>query len=297
MVKGLYRRGQRLGIVATSDGAGEVVEVGSRVSRFALGDKVLTTFHQGHIYGVPDAQMLFDTLGGAVDGPLTQYGIYNEQNIVRMPQGLNYLEGSTLCQSGITAWNSLYGLKDKALKAGDWVLVQGSGGVSIFGLQFAKAAGAKVIATTSSPEKAEKLKQLGADHVINYKEDPNWGETAKKLTPGGEGVHHVIEVGGPQTVAQSFKAVRTYGNIAIVGFLAGYDAPNQSWLDPLNYGCSVFGVLVGSREQFEDMNRAIEANNIRPVVDKKVFKLEEAREAYDLLASQNVFGKLCIQID
>lgn len=199
-----------------------------------------------------------------------------------MPSNLNYLEGSTLTCAGLTAWNALYGLESKKLMPGDWVLTQGTGGVSIFALQFAKAAGAKVIATTSSKEKADTLKKLGADHIINYKEDTNWGETAKQFT-GDRGVQHIVEVGGPTTMKQSLTAIGIDGVITIVGFLGGMKTEKQpTFLDCLMNICTVRGVLVGSRVQFEEMNRAIEANNIKPVVDQKVFKLEEAKEAYQV---------------
>jgi NADPH:quinone reductase-like Zn-dependent oxidoreductase len=188
----------------------------------------------------------------------------------------------------------LYGLKP--LLPGEYVLTQGTGGVSIFAVQFAKAAGAKVIATTSSEAKAQRLKELGADHVLNYREDANWGETAKKITGGG-GVHHVLEVGGPNTMTQSLKAIARDGIITIIGFLGGVRGEKQpTFLECLNTGSIVRGVLVGSRLQFEEMNRAIEANNILPVVDEKVFKLAEAKEAYQYMWDQKHFGKLTIDI-
>lgn len=168
-----------------------------------------------------------------------------------MPSNLNYLEGATLVCAGLTAWNALYGLSP--LMPGDYVLTQGSGGVSIFALQFAKAAGAKVIATTSSPSKMEILRKLGADHVINYKETPNWGEKAKALTPGGVGVKHVIEVGGPGTMAQSLEAVQIDGIISIIGFVATPTKEQPTFLDCLSKMCTVRGLLVGSRQQFEAM--------------------------------------------
>ena len=161
-------------------------------------------------------------------------------------------------------------------------MTQGTGGVSIFAVQFAKAAGARVIATTSSSEKAEQLKKLGADHIINYKEDANWGESAKKLT-GGSGVQHVLEVGGPSTMKQSLNAIAIEGVISIIGFLGGAKMDNPpGFMDCLMNICTVRGVLVGSRMQFEEMNRAIEANDIKPVVDSKVFKLAETKEAYQV---------------
>ena len=302
-------------MVPASDGAGTVDAVGKKVTRFQKGDKVLTLFNQGHIAGSLDAQSLAGGVGGMVDGALRQYGAYDELGLVSMPSNLNFLEGSSLTCAALTAWNGLYGLKGRDLKPGDWVLTQGTGGVSIFAVQFAKAAGARVIATTSSSDKAEKLKQLGADHIINYKDDENWGETAKKHT-GGTGVNHVIEVGGPATMKQSLNAIAIDGVISIIGFLGGGKVDNPpGFLDCLMHIATVRGVLVGSRQQFEEMNRAIEANNIKPVIDEKVFKLEETNDAYQVSAKpcrprvldtadslqymwdQKHFGKLCISID
>ena len=175
---------------------------------------------------------------------------------------------------------------------GDWVLTQGSGGVSIFALQFAKAAGAKVIATTSSTAKGERLKKMGADHVINYKEDETWGETAKKLT-GGRGVQHILELGGPNTMHQSFAAIGFEGVITIIGAVGGRSVANQpSFLECVPHIAIIRGVFVGSRMQFEAMNSAIEANNIKPVIDEKVFRLEEAKDAYQV--SVDVFTILLV---
>nr|POE72230.1 zinc-type alcohol dehydrogenase-like protein [Quercus suber] len=297
ITKGLYPFAQREGVVPGSDGAGEVVQVGKGVHRFKEGDKVLTLFNQAHIAGSLDAYSITTGVGGMVDGSLQQYGAYDEQGLVHMPSNLNYLEGSTLTCAAVTAWNALYGIKSRELLPGNWVLTQGTGGVSIFGVQFAKAAGARVIATTSSAEKGERLKQLGADHVINYKEDTNWGETAKKLT-GGVGVQHVIEVGGPNTMKQSLKAIAIDGVIGIIGFLGGVKGEKQpSYVDCLTNVCTVRGVYVGSRLQFEEMNRAIEANNIKPVVDKTVFKLDDTKDAYQYMWDQKHFGKVAISIE
>ncbi|KAI4243917.1 MAG: hypothetical protein L6R42_010612, partial [Xanthoria sp. 1 TBL-2021] len=197
----------------------------------------------------------------------------------------------------LTAWNGLYGLESKALKPGDTVLTQGTGGVSIFALQFARAAGARVIATTSSASKADTLRKLGADTVINYKDDPDWGETAKKASPHGLGVDHILEVGGPKTMAQSLKAVKPEGVISIIGFLGGMSKEQPSFLECLNNIVTVRGVLVGSRLQFENMNEAIDANGIKPVVDEKVFSLEELKDAYQYMWDQKHFGKLTVKID
>lgn len=276
----MYPFPQRDNVVPASDGAGTVAAVGTSVTRFKEGDNVITLFNQGHIAGSVDETSLAGGVGGVVDGALRQYGSYDEQGLVHMPSNLNYLEASTLTCAGLTAWNALYGLKQ--LMPGDWVLTQGTGGVSIFAVQFAKAAGAKVIATTSSKEKGDRLKQLGADHVLNYKEDTNWGETAKKLT-GGRGVQHVVEVGGPNTMKQSLKAVAFDGVITIIGFLGGAKGEEQpTFLDVLTNICTVRGVIVGSRHQFEEMNRAVEANNIKPVIDQKVWKLEQTKDAYQV---------------
>jgi len=294
---GQYPFAQKEGVVPASDGAGTVEAVGRHVHRFQKGDKVITLFNQGHLGGSLDGYSSTTGVGGTIDGALRQYGAYDEQGLVHMPSNLNFLEGATLTCAGLTAWNALYGLESRKLIPGDWVLTQGTGGVSLFAVQFAKAAGARVIATTSSKDKAEKLKQFGADEVINYKEDANWGETAKKLT-GGRGVQHVLEVGGPNTMKQSLKSIAIDGVITIIGFLGGVKGEEQpTFLDCLMNICTVRGVLVGSRLQFEEMNRAVEANNIKPVVDAKVFKLAEVREAYQYMWDQKHFGKLCISIE
>ncbi|KAL1303532.1 hypothetical protein AAFC00_006906 [Neodothiora populina] len=292
IAKGAYPFAQRDGVVPGSDGAGIVESVGPKVHRFKPGDKVITLFNQGHLFGSVDSYSVTTGTGGVIDGTLQQYGCYNEEGLVPLPSHLNFFEGATLTCAGLTAWNALFGAK--RLMPGQWVLTQGTGGVSIFALQFAKISGAKVISTTSSSEKADILKSLGADHIINYKEDANWGETAKKIT-NGVGVHHVIEVGGPNTMKQSLKAIALDGTISIIGFLGGVKGEEQpSFLEALSNICTVRGVYVGSREQFQEMNVAIEANNLKPVVDKKIFTLDEAKEAYQYMWDQKHFGKLCI---
>ncbi|KAI9799804.1 MAG: hypothetical protein M1825_004364 [Sarcosagium campestre] len=278
MPKGLYSSGVRDGVVPGSDGAGAVEAVGSKVTRFKIGDKVLTLFNQGHQAGSLTPATRATGLGGTVDGTFAQYGIFNENGLVSIPPSLNWLEGSTLTCAGLTAWNALYGLR--SLLPGQTVLVQGTGGVSIFALQFALAAGAVVIATTSAEKKVQRLKELGAHHVINYKTDANWGETAKSLTPDKEGVDFVVEVAGPKSMAQSLKAIKIDGIINIIGFVGGQGSDQPGFLDCLSNVCTVRGLLVGSRLQFEEMNRAIEANKIKPVLDSQVFQLEDLKEAY-----------------
>ncbi|KAM0227617.1 hypothetical protein ACHAPO_011412 [Fusarium lateritium] len=291
---GTYPFGVAPGIIPGSDGAGEVVAVGSKVTRFETGSKVVTLFMQTHYGGPLTPQALGSGVGGSIDGTLRQYGIFNENGLVHMPKNLSYLEAGTLSCSALTAWNALYGLK--AVLPGDWVLVQGSGGVSISGLQFAKAAGARVIATTSSAAKAKILKDLGADHVINYKENANWGDEAKKLT-GGVGVDHVLEVGGATTVTESLKAVAIGGLVTIVGWIGGEGETGPSFPQILSSMAVIRGIVVGSREQFEAMIRVIEASNIKPVLDQRVFKLEDLKEAYKYMADQKHFGKVAISIE
>ncbi|KAH8809095.1 hypothetical protein F5884DRAFT_753598 [Xylogone sp. PMI_703] len=295
IAKNKYPFGVRDGVIPGSDGAGEVVAVGSKVTRFKTGDKVCTLFNQAHLGGSLNPKTAGTGVGGIVDGTLRQYGAFNEQGLVAMPSTLTYEEASTLSCAAVTAWNALYGLKP--LLPGDVVLTQGTGGVSIFAAQFAKAAGATVIATTGSPQKVEVLKKLGVDHIINYKEDPNWGETAKSLTPNGEGVAHVIEVGGPGTIAQSFKAVKMEGVISIIGFLDNSGEQQPSYLEPLSRNAIVRGILVGSRILFEELNRAIDANKIKPAVDSKIFSLEQLPDAYQYMWDQKHFGKVVIKID
>ncbi|KAL2255226.1 hypothetical protein VTK26DRAFT_3835 [Humicola hyalothermophila] len=196
--------------------------------------------------------------------------------------------------AGLTAWNCLYGLR--RVKKGDAVLVQGTGGVSLFGLQFAKAAGATVVATTSTAEKAELLKKLGADHVVNYREDPNWGVTARKLTPNGEGFDHILELGGKGTLSQSLEAVKLEGIISTIGVLGGVPPPDPI-IQTLARICTVRGVYVGSREQLEAMVQAIEEHDIHPVMDKTVFTLDQVKEAYEYMLAQKHIGKIGINIE
>ncbi|POR37005.1 Zinc-type alcohol dehydrogenase-like protein [Tolypocladium paradoxum] len=285
-------------VVPGSDGAGTVIAIGQHVTRFKPGDKVVTLFNQEHIGGPVNAEASRSGLGGAIHGTLRSVGAFNEQGLVRMPENLTPVEAATLPCAGLTAWNALFGLADNQVVAGQWVLTQGTGGVSIFALQFAKAAGAKVIATTGSNEKATVLKELGADHVINYNETPDWGAVAKNLT-GGIGVDHVVEVAGPKSMAQSLAAIKISGVVTIIGFVGGHAKDQPGFLDCLTNLCTVRGILVGSRAQMEDMCRAIEANpeRLRPVVDKKLFRLEEVKDAYEYQWSGKHFGKVCVQIE
>jgi len=281
------------GVIANSDGAGEVVATGSKVQSFKAGDKVVTLFNQGHLAGPVDLNSAKTGLGGAIDGTLTKYAVLPETGILHMPSNLNYSEAATLTCAGLTAWNALYGLKQ--IKPGDSILVQGTGGVSIFALQFAKAAGAFIVATTSSSEKAKTLKQLGADHVLNYKTTPEWGQAARDLTPGKAGFDNIIEVGGPSTLRESFKCIKMEGIISMIGFVAGTDDVEPSALAPLSNICTVRGIYVGPRDQMVDMNRAVEHMNIKPIVDRE-FAFEEAVDAYEYVYAQKHIGKVVIKV-
>ncbi|KAB8212051.1 hypothetical protein BDV34DRAFT_208532 [Aspergillus parasiticus] len=270
-------------VVPLGDGAGVVQAIGPQVTRFQVGDSVIPIFHQGHLAGSLDAKSIKTGLGSSLDGTLRPYGAFDEERLVKLPGNLSFIEDATLPCAALTAWSALYGLQGKAVAQGDIVLTQGTGGVSLFALQFAKASGAKVIATTSSKEKADLLKQLGADEVINYKECPR--------------VTHIVEVAGPATMKESLKAIKIDGVISMVGFVAGSPAADQpSLIDTLFRVCTVRGIGVGSRLQFEGMNRAIEVNDIHPVVDNRIFKFGEVREAYQYLSDQKHVGKVCIEI-
>ncbi|KOC18722.1 putative quinone oxidoreductase [Aspergillus flavus AF70] len=297
IVKGQYPFPVKDSVVPLGDGAGVVQAIGPQVTRFQVGDRVLPIFHQGHLAGSLDAKSIKTGLGSSLDGTLRPYGAFDEERLVKLPENLSFIEGATLPCAALTAWSALYGLQGKAVAQGDIVLTQGTGGVSLFALQFAKASGAKVIATTSSKEKAELLKQLGADEVINYKECPQWGEVVRGLTPNNEGVTHIVEVAGPATMKESLKAIKIDGVISMVGFVAGSPAVDQpSLMDTVFHVCTVRGIAVGSRIQFEEMSRAIEANDIHPVVDNRIFKFGEVHEAYQYLSDQKHVGKVCIEI-
>lgn len=282
-----------------SDGAGTVLAVGKDVQRFKPGDRVVTLFNQGHLGGPADEKALQTGLGRLLDGTFRTVGAFNEQGLVRLPDSLNFIEGSTLTCAGLTAWNALFGLIDKKLLPGQYVLTQGTGGVSLFALQFAKAVGAKVIATTSSEEKAKLLRKLGADHIINYNETPDWGAAARALTPEGAGVDHILEVVGASSMAQSLAAIKVEGVISIIGFVGGAAEKEPGFLECLMHTCVVRGIHVGSRLQLEEMCRAIEANPdaLRPVVDQKVFSLDQLKEAYAFLVSAKHQGKVGISIE
>ena len=276
--------------IPMADGAGEVIAVGEGVDEFAVGDHVVSTFFPDWLDGEPQVEGFATVPGDGIDGYAREVVTARVSAFTRAPQGWSHAEAATLTTAGLTAWRAL--MADGALKPGDSVLVQGTGGVSIFALQFAKLAGATVIATSSSDAKLERLKALGADHLINYRTDPAWGETARRLS-GGRGVDHVIEVGGPATLAQSMAAARVGGHIAVIGILSGV-AGELPLVPALLKQLRLQGVLVGSRAQQQAMVRAIDANGLRPVIDRR-FALEEIVAAFRYQESNQHFGKICLE--
>ncbi|KAE8342463.1 hypothetical protein BDV24DRAFT_150388 [Aspergillus arachidicola] len=285
-------------IVPASDGAGVVEAVGSQVCTFKPGDRVCThmTTHMADDTPATFAD-IGSGLGQHVDGTLRGHGVYHETSLVKMPDNLSFDEAATLTCSGLTAWNSLFGLQGREPKKGSVVLVQGTGGVSIAALQFALASGATVIATTSNDAKASKLKSLGAHHVINYKTTPDWGTTAKGFTLDGRGVDLIVDVGAASTLPQSLKAIRPEGVIALAGLLGVASSPDMpSMMDGLSYLCTSRGLLLGTRVQFHAMNHFIEENDIKPVLDGKVFNLYQVREAYEYLEQQKHFSKVVVRV-
>ncbi|KAG5759282.1 hypothetical protein H9Q72_012595 [Fusarium xylarioides] len=284
-------------VVPVSDGSGVIIAIGSNVQNFEVGDRVTTVMNGAHQSGPIKPHYINELLGNAYHGVLRGYAVVPARYAIALPRNLSFIQGSTLPVAGLTAWNALFGAQGRPLLPGQWVLTQGTGGVSTFAILFAKAAGAKVIATTSSAEKAKKLYEMGADYVINYREVENWGAQAQALTPGEEGVDVVVEIGGGATLKQSLVAVKMDGLISVVGVRAGTHPEEQPVLMDMFFRFGTTRIAyVGPRTQFEEMNRAIEANDIKPVIDGRVFGLEEARDAFEYLESMKHFGKVCIEV-
>ncbi len=287
IARGQYMRNPVAGVVPLSDGAGEVTAVGAGVTRVKVGDRVAATFARGWIGGARQPDTRMGDRGGSEDGMLAECVLLDEEEVVRVPDHLSFEEAATLPCAGVTAWVALCGFG--ALSAGDTVLVQGTGGVSIFALQFARLFGARVIATSSSDAKLERLKSLGADHVVNYAANPDWEKEVQAAT-GKRGVDVVVEVVGD--FAKSLKCVRHGGRISFIGWMGGRKVePNVTGI--IARHISVHGIGVGSRADFEAMNRAIDMHRMRPVVDK-VFAFDEAKEAYRCMQGRTHFGKIVI---
>jgi len=289
-VKGLYNPKARLPAVPFSDGAGEVVAAGANVKKWQVGSRVCPIFTQAWIEGSLTAEKRRTTLGaGDVEGVLREYGAFDENGLVEIPEHLSFEQAATLPCAGVTAWNAL--IVSGQVKAGDSVLTLGTGGVSVFALQLAKMHGARVIATSSSDEKLEKAKRLGADEIINYKRTPDWDKEVLRLTDK-LGIDHVVEVGGAGTLSKSLNAVRIGGHVAVIGILAG-----AGEFDPrsiLMKAVRMQGLLVGSRRMFEEMNKAVESNGLKPVIDK-TFAFEDAAAALRHMETGAHFGKVVVK--
>lgn len=278
------------GRIPMSDGAGDVVEVGAGVTEFAPGDRVVSIFFPRWLGGEPELANLIEVPGDRTDGYAREAVVAPATAFTRAPSGYSHAEAATLTCAALTAWRALF--VEANLRPGETVLVQGTGGVSIFALQFAKATGARVIATSSSDQKLERLRAMGADHLINYRQDDAWGATARKLT-GGRGVDHVVEIGGAGTLTHSIAACRLRGHIALIGILAGY-AGEVPTVAIMGGNVRISGLTVGSREQQVAMIRAIEASGIRPVIDSS-FPLERIADAFRHQESGRHFGKICLE--
>lgn len=279
------------GHIPMSDGAGVVDAVGEGVHEFVPGDQVVSTFFPDWISGAPEPAFLAALPGDRTPGYAREMATVPAHHFTRVPQGYSHAEAATLACAGLTAWRAL--MVDGGLKAGRSVLVQGTGGVSIFALQIAKAAGCEVVATSSSDEKLERLKAMGADHLINYRRTPDWGQEALKAT-GGRGVDHVVEIGGAGTTPQSIAAVRHGGHIAIIGVLAGYEGA-ISTAALMGKQARLQGLLVGSRQDQLNFIRAIEVNGIKPVIDCS-FPLDRMADAFRHQLSGQHFGKICLEL-
>jgi NADPH:quinone reductase-like Zn-dependent oxidoreductase len=291
IVRGGYRMPVHEPLIPLSDGAGEVVEIGPGVMRVKAGDKVAGCFFQRWPGGEPRPDVHTSALGGSIDGMLAEYVVLEEEGVVKIPDHLSVEEGATLPCAGVTAWNAI--VHHAKLIAGHTVLLLGTGGVSIFGLQWARAMGISAIVTSSSDEKLKHAQALGAALTINYKTMPDWDKAARDFT-GGRGVDQVLEVGGANTLTRSFNAIRTGGKISIIGSVSG----GATELNPgliFSKRANVQGISVGSTEMFEAMNAAIAANKIKPAIDR-VFGFDEVKVAYNHMAAGAHFGKIVIRV-
>jgi NADPH:quinone reductase-like Zn-dependent oxidoreductase len=290
LIRGSYPLPVRPDVVPVSDGAGLVAAVGESVTRVKVGDRVTSNIFPFWIDG-PYTREISAQIGGWLDGTLAEYALWPEEGVVHVPDHLSFEEAAALPCAGVTAWNALTG--SQRLQAGGTVLTLGSGGVSLFALQFAKISGARVIATTSSEEKAERLKALGADAVVNYQTTPDWHIAVREFTEG-IGVDQVVEVGGPSTIERSIKSSKVGGEIALVGSLGASTSTNVDLYSTVWAGqVNLRSIATGSLAHFLAMNRAIAVNGLRPVIDR-VFPFEEAKAAYRYYQETQPFGKVII---
>jgi len=289
MVKGQYNPKLALPRIPCSDAAGEVMAVGPGVTRVGVGDRVCSIFMQKWVSGPVSDAVGRSALGGEIDGVLAERVVLSEEGVVKSPAHMSFEEAATLPCAAVTAWNAL---AEGRLRAGETVLLQGTGGVSIFALQIARLFGARPLITSGSDEKLERALSLGAAAGVNYRTTPDWDKWARSQT-GGVGVDHVVEVGGAGTLERSFKAVRTGGHVAVIGILSGMGTVNP--LPILMRTLNVRGIFVGSRLMFEDMNRAFELHKVRPVLDF-TFPFDDVPRALQYLESGKHFGKIVVRV-
>ena len=289
-VRGYGSKTGTLPLIPVSDGVGEIVAVGVGVTRANVGDRVCPTFMSRWICGVPNEERLSRTRGGPLDGVMAEYVAVDQDDVVNVPSHLGDEAAATLPCAALTAWSAL--ITEGRIKPGDKVLIQGSGGVSLFALQFAKMAGAHVIVLSGNDEKLQRAVALGADQGLNHKTVPEWGKEVRKLA-GGDGVDHVVEVGGEKTLPQSLRAVRAAGTISVIGVLSGGNMTARLGM-VVTRQIRLQGITCGSRDGFEAMNRAISQHRLEPQIDR-VFAFAELHAALDYLASGAQFGKICIK--
>ncbi len=292
VVSGTYNPRMKMPAVPLSDGAGEVVALGENVTKWKIGDRVTPLFAQRWFDGQSSEEKRRTSLGAGPqwNGVLREFGSFGEESVVAIPEHLSYEEAATLPCAALTAWNALF--VSGKVRPGETVLTLGTGGVSVFAAQFAKMAGAKLIATSSSNEKLRGLTDLGADEVINYREIEDWDKAVLELT-GGVGVDHVIEVGGAGTLARSINAVRVGGHVALIGALTG--AGNFNPINVFMKAIRLQGIFVGSRAMMRHMNEAISVNSIKPVIDR-VFGFDQIGEALAHMGNAGHFGKIVVRI-
>lgn len=289
ILRGGYDRNKKLPVIPASDGVGEVVDIGDNVTAFTIGDRVAGTFFQDWQSGSATEKQMNTALGGGIDGTLAEYVAFPEHALVKIPKHLSYEEAATLPCAALTAWNCL---RRGGLMPGQTVLTLGTGGVSIFALQFAKLFGAKVIITSSSDEKLARAMALGADAIINYRTYPEWQDRVRFLTDG-VGVDQVVEVGGAETIKRSLDSARLGGYIGVIGVLSGFGAASFTPATVFFNQLRIQGIYVGNRQMFEEMNAAISLNHLKPVVDE-IVPFSEAKRAYELLESGKHLGKIAI---
>lgn len=291
VAEGLYNPRLKLPIVPLSDGAGTVAATGEGVTRVKVGDRVAGIFMQKWLDGGVTEDKARSALGGAIDGVASEYVLFDEQGLVPIPDYLPFEEAATLPCTGVTAWHAL--VSAGRLQKGEKVLLLGTGGVSVVALQIANLLGAETIITSSGEEKLARAKELGADHGINYRANPEWGKTARELS-GGAGVDNVIEVGGSGTLPQSMKAVRMGGIVSLIGVLSG--GGDVSIVPIFMRSIRTNGIFVGSREMFEDLLQAFSAAHVKPVIDR-VFPFTELADALRYMKTGSHFGKICVRLE